>query len=182
MKIQSTLEASMAKVDVNWDAWATASSNIFDASAIWASSLGLGVLTWYGSVISGVGSSTSDIDFDLDTPEGTDQDEMMKAMASVHESCGYYVMKLINHKAPELKMFDKASGVQVDVTANSAIRVQNTWLTRAYASYDPRGRALMRVVNEWARSSGLIGTSQGLLGSNAWYMKVIFFLQSPAIA
>ena len=174
-KIGRTLEASLAEVDVYWDAWSAACVKIHE-TITQVTQLGMGFITGFGSGVSGFASSTSDMDLNLATPEGADPKEMMDALASFLES-RFYVTRIINHKAPVFKLFELVSGVEVDVCVNNQLGIHNTGLARSYAAYDPRARALGRAVKEWARSSGLVGAPDGMLSGYAWIMLVIYFLQ-----
>ena len=176
LKIGSTLEASLAELDAFWDPWAAACVKIHEEATQTIEQLGLGFITGFGSGVSGFASSTSDVDLNLSTPEGADPKEMMEALASFLEG-RFYVTRIINHKAPVFKLFEQSSGVEVDVCVNNALGIHNTGLVRSYAAYDARARALGRAVKEWARSSGLVGTQDGMLSGYSWILLVIYFLQ-----
>ena len=176
LKIGRTLEAVMAGIDVGWDLWNAACGRMHKDIAAASGNLGLGYITGLGSGVSGFASSTSDVDLNLSTPDGADRKELMDSLASYLAS-QFYVMRIIDHKAPVFRVFEQSSGVEVDVCVDNELGIKNTGLLRTYAAYDARVPALGRAVKEWARSSGLVGTQDGMMSGYAWILMVIYFLQ-----
>lgn len=151
------------------------------------SGLGLvGDVKAFGSFSSGLKRGSSDLDVSLLTPQGAPQpdgrDSLGQILLKLPGSCEN-VTKVFMARTPLIKFTDADSGLEVDFCINNQLGYRNTLLLSAYCEFDIRVKQLGRLVKDWAKANGLVGTAEGYLNSYAYMLLVVFFFQqcSPPV-
>lgn len=133
----------------------------------------------FGSYFSGLNTPSSDLDMSLVGLE--DPHSFVPALeriASWAPNYGFsHIIKVFGANIPLVKMSDQKSGMEVDLCACAGTGFRNSLLLRQYCAADPRFLKLGRLVKEWASNLDLVGVADGLLGSYAYMLLVIYYLQ-----
>eukprot|EP00405_Crypthecodinium_cohnii_P011990 CAMPEP_0206438904 /NCGR_PEP_ID=MMETSP0324_2-20121206/11907_1 /ASSEMBLY_ACC=CAM_ASM_000836 /TAXON_ID=2866 /ORGANISM="Crypthecodinium cohnii, Strain Seligo" /LENGTH=633 /DNA_ID=CAMNT_0053906451 /DNA_START=72 /DNA_END=1970 /DNA_ORIENTATION=- len=143
----------------------------------------------FGSFKNGMTSGASDIDMVALTEREKDNllkatdilqafQNVMKDRNLIGES-GIFanVTTIYQAQVPLLKFTDRESNCEVDFCVNNRLGVENSKLLLTYGRYDERVSKLGRLVKDWAKAQGLVGTADGHLNSYAYMLMTIFFLQ-----
>lgn len=72
-----------------------------------------------------------------------------------------------------------ATTLAFDCVVNNELALRNSRLLAAYASVDPRARALVFLVKHWAKAKGLSDAPNGYPSSYCHTVLALFFLQQP---
>ncbi|PNF30107.1 hypothetical protein B7P43_G03142 [Cryptotermes secundus] len=143
----------------------------------------------FGSRLSGLALSDSDLDIFLDTGgmyngrsrQGSDIQELIVSAAESTlladpECCN--VEGVPSARTPIIKFFHTPSGTQCDVAFRHGLGCENTKLIKFYLSLDPRVRPVILFIKHWAHSHKLTGQSN--ITSYALTWLVIFYLQEAS--
>jgi len=164
--------------------------NIAYAAAQACQALGLqGELELFGSAANGFGNCTSDVDlvFVRGSQSPAPREVLMQIsdFLQKQEAC-WNLTHILQGKAPCLKLTD-VSGIEVDLVVDHMLGRRNTMLLAAYSQADTeyfqvhhnmtRAEAVVRIIKEWVRRSGLVGTVDGMLSSYAYTLLIVYFLQ-----
>jgi len=170
--------------------WIEKAQNIAGAAAQAFQALGLqGELELFGSAVNGFGNCTSDVDLVfVRGPQAPAPREVLMQISGFlqkQEAC-WNLTHILQGKAPCLKLTD-ISGIEVDVVVDHMLGRRNTLLLAAYSRADTeycmshhdvtRAEAVVRIIKEWVRRSGLVGTVDGMLSSYAYTLLIVYFLQ-----
>lgn len=147
-----------------------------------------GTIQFFGSRENGFGSVRSDIDVtiivDSDPPKHQSVGYLQQIYTEIQKDRQFFQVLLIAQaKVPVLKMrWHQATSekmhIEIDLCVNNALGVENTKLLKAYCNCDPRVSMLGRLVKNWAKRSGIVGSQDGYFNSYAYVLMVIFFLQT----
>jgi len=86
------------------------------------------------------------------------------------------VEEVLHAKVPILKLvFDEL--LEIDLSCQNTMALQNTRLLRAYAMLDSRVRDFVIAVKLWSKGADVCGASRGRLSSYAFTLLAIYFLQ-----
>lgn len=81
-------------------------------------------------------------------------------------------------RVPIVLFDDVQSGLDCDISTHNPLALRNTALLRAYASIDPRVRAVAYVVKAWAKVRKINSPTDGTLSSYGYILCVLHYLQS----
>jgi hypothetical protein len=153
-----------------------------------AKALGDGwVVKLFGSVANGFGTRASDIDaaFVREAADGEPPEEPLFAANLMKDRLipllqdkpkFEIVEEILGAKVPIVKLrFDSA--LDVDLSCQNSLPIQNTQLLKAYSSLDARVRDLGIAVKLWAKAAGVCGACKGHLSSYTFTLLTIYFMQ-----
>lgn len=182
-QLDQSLAEWLADFDRERQRWKQEARRIEQLAVTVCASLGLeGSLQAFGSAASGFGSTTSDVDLVFvreGEGAGIPPQQVLQSLKAYLESTGacYNMTRVFNVRAPLLKLTDE-SGIEVDMQVDNKLGLRNTALLAAYRSIGGvRAETVVRVVKEWARRCGLVGTVDGMINSYAWTILAIYYLQ-----
>ncbi|KAI9023404.1 hypothetical protein DFJ74DRAFT_606001, partial [Hyaloraphidium curvatum] len=136
----------------------------------------------FGSSISGLAASYSDVDVCIETPwdDRINGVANMFVLAGTLRRHGMSITQVVNSaKVPVCKFFDPEFGICCDANVNNTLSLKNTELVRSYVAIDPRVRKLCVVIKHWAKRRQLNDAAKGgTLSSYCWVMMIIHFLQT----
>ncbi|CEM16864.1 unnamed protein product [Vitrella brassicaformis CCMP3155] len=91
------------------------------------------------------------------------------------------IARVFAARVPILKMEHR--GVEVDLSVNNALAVDNTHLLKAYCDADPHGRVahMGRLIKKWAKSEGLVSAEGESMTSYGLILMTIFYLQVKGV-
>jgi len=151
------------------------------------SEIGLeGDIKAFGSFFNGLKRGSSDLDVSFLSTSDSEPVDTVALLGQVLKKLPdsfVNVTKVFLASTPLIKFTDAASGLEVDFCINNRLGIRNTRLLAAYCECDPRVRQLGRLVKDWARAHGLVGTADGYINSYAWMLLVVHFSQqvSPSV-
>ena len=87
------------------------------------------------------------------------------------------IIVIAKARVPIVKFCELTHGIECDICVDNELAVHNTRLLKAYASLDPRVRAVGLFVKTWASKRGVKRSDSGTLSSYAWIILSIFYLQ-----
>ncbi|KAF9431190.1 hypothetical protein BGZ76_000514 [Entomortierella beljakovae] len=138
----------------------------------------------FGSFITGIGSSASDLDICV-YKNSTDSSELH--MLPTVTEIGHFLTRIYMRdvqviagaKVPIVKFKDSHTGIECDLNVQNPLGIYNSQLIRAYLEIDERlGRFLM-ILKHFAKSHQINDASNGYLSSYAFtIMAIVFFQQS----
>jgi len=79
----------------------------------------------------------------------SDKQWLSRVRGLLQRHCGHFIkgrIELINAKVPILKFFDRAGGLEVDLSVNNPTSIRNTHLLFCYSQADYRVRPLVLAV------------------------------------
>eukprot|EP00039_Didymoeca_costata_P014126 m.225025 g.225025 ORF g.225025 m.225025 type:complete len:912 (+) comp15952_c0_seq8:189-2924(+) len=138
----------------------------------------------YGSSMTSLGFTSSDLDLcctvDASAWEGADEGDIFANLVDQLQGCENFctiVDVIATARVPIVKLHQKSSGIECDISLNHTLPLSNTLLLQTYAQVDARVRALVLLVKRWASNRGINDASNGTLSSYAWVIMVLYFLQ-----
>jgi len=111
----------------------------------------------------------------------SDKQWLSRVRGLLQRHCGHFIkgrIELINAKVPILKFFDKAGGLEVDLSVNNPTSIRNTHLLFCYSQADYRVRPLVLAVKRWAKEHGINEARFQTLSSYSLTLMVLHYLQS----
>jgi len=137
----------------------------------------------FGSTFNGFGAEGCDIDMCL-FPQGpavSDKQWLTRVRSLLQQHCGHFIkgrIELISAKVPILKFYDRAGGLEVDLSVNNPTSIRNTHLLFCYSQADYRVRPLVLAVKLWAKEHGINEARFQTLSSYSLTLMVLHYLQS----
>ena len=133
----------------------------------------------YGSVVTGIADTSSDIDVVLQSDSLEDAASILARLYDAHERLPHFhvVRFLESARAPVLTVA-RADGLMVDITAGSCLPVYNSRLLKEYCELDHRLLPLACAIKRFAKVAGVVGAATHNLSSYAWSLMVVFYLQA----
>ncbi|OLQ00445.1 Superkiller viralicidic activity 2-like 2 [Symbiodinium microadriaticum] len=133
----------------------------------------------YGSVVTGIADTSSDIDVVLLSDSLEDAASILARLYDAHERLPHFhvVRFLESARAPVLTVA-RADGLMVDITAGSCLPVYNSRLLKEYCELDHRLLPLACAIKRFAKVAGVVGAATHNLSSYAWSLMVVFYLQA----
>ncbi|CAF3709399.1 unnamed protein product [Rotaria socialis] len=136
----------------------------------------------YGSFYNGFGFRQSDLDIcvllDLNKKETAIQvlDNLAQSM-KLQKNMLTNVILVRNARVPIIRSMYLQSNIELDVSLNNILPIENTRLIKMYSDIDPRVGELGFVMKTLAKTCNIGDASQGTLSSYAYTIMVIHFLQ-----
>ncbi|KAG1666723.1 Poly(A) RNA polymerase gld-2 A [Nymphon striatum] len=135
-----------------------------------------------GSTMTGLGSSSSDVDMCLmlSNDEINQQSEVtliLRYISKIIKSKHIKKSLVIPAKVPILNFYDSQSRCSVDLNINNAVGIRNTQLLKCYADCDWRVRPLVLIIKSWAQKHRINDARAHTLSSYSIVLMVIHFLQ-----
>ena len=153
----------------------------------------------YGSSVSGLGFTTSDMDLCIaidpevtkvnrmhdETGDGANVTQIsftaavIKVLSARIDACDFCEVEktVLTARIPIVQLKQASTGVECDICVNQELPMYNTLLLHTYTQVDPRVRQLVLAVKHWAKQRGINDASNGTLSSYAWVIMVLHFLQ-----
>jgi len=137
----------------------------------------------FGSTFNGFGAEGCDIDMCL-FPQGpavSDKQWLTRVRSLLQRHCSHFIkgrIELISAKVPILKFYDRAGGLEVDLSVNNPTSIRNTHLLFCYSQADYRVRPLVLAVKLWAKEHGINEARFQTLSSYSLTLMVLHYLQS----
>ncbi|XP_022159997.1 terminal uridylyltransferase 4-like isoform X2 [Myzus persicae] len=135
----------------------------------------------YGSRISGLNISNSDVDFNINYVSKIPVKTVIKSFANkIRQSQVFIkVFALIHAKIPIIKCTHKNTGIDCDISFNNVSSVHNSHLLNHILSMDNRIKPVLMKLKIWAKNIGLINTNG--FSSYSFYWLGIFIMQVMGI-
>ncbi|KAJ3213611.1 hypothetical protein HDU67_002662 [Dinochytrium kinnereticum] len=141
----------------------------------------------FGSSVTGLGTSRSDVDVTLEVPgTGNPEDHPcsnMYNLSKILRNAGMQKVIAVAHaRVPICKFFDPKFRLSCDINVGNMLGIANSRLISTYLKLEPRLHPLIMVVKHWARSREINNPSAGgTISSYAYALMVINFLQVRGI-
>ncbi|CAK0825873.1 unnamed protein product [Prorocentrum cordatum] len=136
-------------------------------------------VTMFGSFSNGCKNGTSD--FDIALVSKIDAGQAVHYLAKIAEqlpSCGFgNVTRVFQASTKLLKFTDVRTQAEVDFCINNDLGVRNSRMLGCYCEVDQRVSKLGRLIKDWAKRRGLVGSADGYLNSYAYMLLTVFYLQ-----
>ena len=87
------------------------------------------------------------------------------------------VESIYSAKVPILKVCDRISSYEGDISINQENGIRSTYLLKCYAFMDPRVRPLALMIKKWAQEAGITDARQHKLSGFAVILLILFYLQ-----
>uniref|UniRef100_A0A2S2P1B1 Terminal uridylyltransferase 4 n=2 Tax=Schizaphis graminum TaxID=13262 RepID=A0A2S2P1B1_SCHGA len=131
----------------------------------------------YGSRISGLNITDSDVDFNINYVSKTPVKKVMKSFANKLRQSQVFikVFPLICAKIPIIKCTHKNTGIDCDISFNNISAVHNSHLLNHILSIDYRIKPVLMKLKIWAKNIGLINTNG--FSSYSFYWLGLFIMQ-----
>jgi DNA polymerase sigma len=160
-----------------------ASIILLETQNIVSSSLTNVSLEVFGSFASGFAHSESDLDLTLNysyymTLDKSQSIEILKCVDPALYSLNLLQSSIYTARIPVLKLREPISGVPADLSASNPISVLSHRLLALYSEMDERVRVLIFVIRKWSKVQGIGDPLHGGLGTFAFTLLVIHFLQN----
>ncbi|KAF0480816.1 pap 25a associated domain family [Gigaspora margarita] len=130
----------------------------------------------FGSSITCLGTSTSDVDICITTPN-----KKLEDIHTLSEKLQKYEIKVLKcvHKAkvPIVKFLNPILELACNININYAQAVHNTNLIKSYVCLDSRVHPLVMIIKHWAQRRDLNDATRRTLSSYTWTCMVLNFLQ-----
>lgn len=135
----------------------------------------------YGSRISGLNNSYSDVDFNINYVSKTPAQKVIKSFANKLRKSQVFikVFALIYAKIPIIKCTHKNTGIDCDISFNNVCAVHNSHLLNYILSMDYRIKPVLMKLKIWAKNIGLINTNG--FSSYSFYWLGLFIMQVVGI-
>ncbi|CAF2116148.1 unnamed protein product [Rotaria magnacalcarata] len=135
-----------------------------------------------GSFKNGFGFRQSDLDVcvQLETNSNESRIQTLENLAEFLQSKQLLFKNIEivrNARVPIIRSTHAESNIEVDISLNNMLPVENTRLLRIYSDIDPRVRELGFVIKTLAKQCNICDASRGTLSSYAYTIMVIHFLQ-----
>ncbi|CAF2098688.1 unnamed protein product [Rotaria magnacalcarata] len=135
-----------------------------------------------GSFKNGFGFRQSDLDVcvQLETNSNESSIQTLENLAEFLQSKQLLFKNIEivrNARVPIIRSTHAESNIEVDISLNNMLPVENTRLLRIYSDIDPRVRELGFVIKTLAKQCNICDASRGTLSSYAYTIMVIHFLQ-----
>ncbi|CAF1149872.1 unnamed protein product [Rotaria sordida] len=136
----------------------------------------------YGSFYNGFGLQHSDLDIcvllELNKKETTIQvlENLAQSMES-NKNIFRAVEIVRSARVPIVRSIHLQSSIEIDISLNNTLPIENTRLLKMYSDIDPRVRELGSVMKTLAKKCDIGDASRGTLSSYAYTIMVIHFLQ-----
>ena len=135
----------------------------------------------FGSSGNSYGSPSSDMDLCLRLKSADKSKACFQIRAALRQygdGLGFDdIIVIAKARVPIVKFCELTHGIECDICVDNELAVHNTRLLKAYASLDPRVRAVGLFVKAWASKRGVKRSDSGTLSSYAWIILSIFYLQ-----
>lgn len=131
----------------------------------------------YGSRISGLNISDSDVDFNINYVSKSSAKKVIKSFANKLRQSQVFikVFPLIGAKIPIIKCTHLNTGVDCDISFNNISAVHNSHLLNHILSMDYRIKPVLMKLKIWAKNIGLINTNG--FSSYSFYWLGLFIMQ-----
>ncbi|CAF3748553.1 unnamed protein product [Rotaria socialis] len=135
-----------------------------------------------GSYKNGFGFRQSDLDVcvQLETNTNESSIQTLENLAEFLQSKQHLFKNIEivrNARVPIIRSVHVESNIEVDISLNNMLPIENTRLLRIYSDIDPRVRELGFVIKTLAKQCNICDASRGTLSSYAYTIMMIHFLQ-----
>ncbi|CAF3664274.1 unnamed protein product, partial [Rotaria sp. Silwood1] len=135
-----------------------------------------------GSFKNGFGFQHSDLDvcIELEMNNNESSIQILENLAQCLQSNEplFRIIEIVrNARVPIVRLVHIESDIEVDISVNNLLPIENTRLLKMYSDIDPRVRELGFVVKTLAKKCNICDASRGTLSSYAYILMVIHFLQ-----
>jgi len=173
---------NFAKLGLPQSAPAPVVSPIVERVQACAAKLGLeGTLLAFGSHANSLASASSDCDLTFMPREDVWGDAALKILERFADELPRYgfksIVRIFQASIPLIKSIDQG-GVEVDLCIGNHLGLNNSRLVSAYCQLDSRVGEVCRAVKQWAKSTELVGSSDGHLNSYAYTLLSLYYLMS----
>ncbi|KAJ3106222.1 hypothetical protein HDU97_006855 [Phlyctochytrium planicorne] len=137
----------------------------------------------FGSSVTGLGTSTSDVDVTLEVPgSGNPEDHPcsnMYTLGGILRRAGMQKVATIAHaRVPICKFYDPVARVNCDINVGNMLGIANSRLLSTYLKLDPRLHPLIMLIKHWAKSREINNPAGGgTISSYAYALMAINFMQ-----
>lgn len=136
----------------------------------------------FGSIVTGLGIKTSDIDCYIQLPPNYHQINAVKWAKKIlqrHYPKFSQLIAITTAKVPIVKFLHEPTGFNCDVNFSSSNGVRNSKLVAFLLSLDSRAMPLAIIIKYWGKRFNLTGTN--LMANYTLTLMVIFYLQGKSV-
>eukprot|EP00439_Symbiodinium_sp_Y106_P034832 s4887_g4.t1 len=133
----------------------------------------------YGSVVTGIADTSSDIDVVLVSDSLDDTGRVLARLHEAEEKLPHlHAVRFVESARAPVLTVARADGLMVDITAGNCLPVYNSRLLKEYCELDHRLLPLACAIKRFAKAAGVVGAATHNLSSYAWSLMVVFYLQA----
>lgn len=107
-------------------------------------------------------------------------DDLFRVRAMLERANCRVRMVISGARIPIIRFTHVPTALECDLCFENVLATRNTFLLRAYASFDERARVLGMAIKHWAKQRAINDASMGFLSSYSFVLLSVYFLQAAA--